>query len=484
MLSTFLFERFNQLGNIRDRVLTWIIERRTTILKIVIILAVLSGSMIMAFGIGRFSYIFAGLAILPIVFLAVEYLLQHFESFPIIILISAAFIPFSLPTGTESRLVISLVATAGFFGIWLMNMITIKKRISLEPSPLNLPILAFMAVTLISLLWSNIFRDALVLTWGSFPFVQAASAFVMIMLPTALLIVSNHIKTKQTLKILIGIMIVAGVIGIPRQYLGIRALPVNTGGLFNMWVILFSAALGLFHEGLTKLQRGLLLALAGIWIFWGAGLNISWIAGWLPGLFGLGIVVWMRSKKLVLLMCIVGIVIVLLNFTSVSNYVSRVIEAETQESGHTRLAAWEVNWRVTKEHWLFGTGPAGYAAYYMSYFPLEGTATHNNYIDILAQVGLVGLSLVLWIFFGLAWIGYKLIMRLRGRRDFFEAAANAALAGTMGCILMMAFGDWLFPFAYTQSIAGFDHAVYSWLFMGTILTIDRLTSQPETATTP
>ena len=175
--------------------------------------------------------------------------------------------------------------------------------------------------------------------------------------------------------------------------------------------------------------------------------------------------------------------VLLINFSAVSNYVSQVIERESQESGETRLAAWAVNWRVTREHWLFGTGPAGYAAYYMSYFPLEGTATHSNYIDIVAQTGLVGLGLVLWIFFGLSWLGYRLSQRLRGRGDFLEAAANAALAGTLGCILMMAFGDWLFPFAYTQSIAGFDYAVYNWIFMGTLLVIARLT-QPKDQPNP
>jgi hypothetical protein len=44
----------------------------------------------------------------------------------------------------------------------------------------------------------------------------------------------------------------------------------------------------------------------------------------------------------------------------------------------------------------------------------------------------------------------------------------------MGCILIMAFGDWLIPFAYTQSIAGFSYEVYSWIFIGTLPVIDQL----------
>ena len=44
----------------------------------------------------------------------------------------------------------------------------------------------------------------------------------------------------------------------------------------------------------------------------------------------------------------------------------------------------------------------------------------------------------------------------------------------------MIIGDWLFPFTYTQTIAGFDYVVYSWLFMGTILVLDRLIqAKPE-----
>ena len=138
-------------------------------------------------------------------------------------------------------------------------------------------------------------------------------------------------------------------------------------------------------------------------------------------------------------------------------------------------AAWEANWRVTGKHLLFGTGPAGYAAYYMSYFPTDAMATHSNYLDILSQNGIVGIVLLLWFFVSLALIGYKLAIRIRGHGDFVESVVNASLAGTVACIVMMAFGDWLFPFAYTQTIAGFDYAVLNWLFMGFILTFDRMT---------
>jgi O-antigen ligase len=144
-------------------------------------------------------------------------------------------------------------------------------------------------------------------------------------------------------------------------------------------------------------------------------------------------------------------------------------------SGQTRLAAWEMNWRVTREHLLFGTGPAGYAVYYMSYFPDQAMATHSNYIDILSQTGIVGFALFAWFFILLAWKGHKLYIRLKGRGDFADALAKAAFAGAIACIVIMGFGDWVVPFTYTQTIAGFDYAAYNWLFMGAIVALDRLT---------
>ena len=215
-----------------------------------------------------------------------------------------------------------------------------------------------------------------------------------------------------------------------------------------------------------------MLILAGSWQIWGFVLHVSWVVGWLPGFAALGVLFFMRSKKLLLVILTFAAIFVSLK---ADYYLGTVFQNEDQESGQTRLAAWEVNWRVTGKHLLFGTGPAGYAAYYMSYFRDEGMATHSNYIDVVAQNGIVGLGFCEWFFLGLAWLGYKLCLRLKGRGDFEEALANAALAGTVASMVAMALGDWLFPFAYTQTIAGFDYAVYSWLLMGTIPVLDRLT---------
>lgn len=408
---------------------------------------------------------------LPLGLIAVQWGLPRFDLAPTVILIAAAFLPISLPTGRESRIVDSLLLTIVYLGNWFLHMIIVEKRLHFKPSPVNKPILIFVIITLLSLVWSIVFRDPLVVIWPSFPVVQIASAIVMIVSPGVLLVTANHVNNTRVFKVMVIVMLIAGTIAVIRRLSSIDLNLVNDGGLFTMWVVGLSASLALFNEKLRWYWRILLLALAGGWVYFRFGMQITWLAGWLSTFAALGIVVFMRSWKLLL-----GVVIALTLVVSLNAeyYLGKVLEDESNESGHTRTAAWEVNWRVTGQHLLLGTGPAGYAVYYMSYFPNDGMATHNNYIDVIAQTGIVGLLTCVWLFFTLAWMGYKLCLRLKGRRDFIEALANAAFAGTIGCIIMMGFGDWLFPFAYTQTIAGFDYTVYSWLFMGVILTLDRL----------
>ena len=138
-----------------------------------------------------------------------------------------------------------------------------------------------------------------------------------------------------------------------------------------------------------------------------------------------------------------------------------------------------MNWIVTSQHLLLGTGPAGYAVYYMSLFPNQAMATHNNYIDIIAETGIIGTFFYIWLMGGLVWQGLKVVQRLRGRQDFKEALAVAAFGGLIGCIVIMAFGDWMLPFAYTQTIAGFNYTIYSWLFIGALLALDNMTKETD-----
>jgi O-antigen ligase len=393
----------------------------------------------------------------------------------LLILFASMFTPFSLPTGTESRLVDGLLVSGVFVAVWVLRMIVVEKRLHLKPTLVNLPVLIFILVTLLSWLWSTIARDPWFYAWESFPIVQLAATVVMILLPAVMLMVGNLIEEKRTLVWLTAMVLIGGTIGLISEISPID-LTINTGGLFSMWVVSFAVAMGLFNKEIHIFWRGVLLLMGGCWLYLGIGPGITWVSGWLPSLIVVGVMLLMRSWKFFLIGLLILMLFVGLNFDHYLN----VMQSEAQESLYTRIDAWQKNWRVTRHHLLLGTGPAGYAVYYVTLFPMEAMATHSNYIDILSQTGLLGILSFIASIIALGVTSVRVVRRLRGRGDFFESFAMATVAGFIGVLVIMGFGDWLFPFAYTQTIAGFDHAVYSWLFLGALLALDSITASFET----
>jgi hypothetical protein len=414
-------------------------------------------------------YVAAGAILLLFGLVAVPFFSRR-EMLPVIILGVALFVPFTVPTGAGSDLALSMVAVILFFGLWLIHSMTVDRRISIKPSRLNKPLIAFMVVTIISVYWSILFRDPFVYVWDKFTLAQIVASLVIIFLPITFMMVDNFIGSTRPLVIMSVLMIIAGFIGLIKNFSGIP-LPVDTRGLFDLWVTGLAVGFVFFIKKMHWSVKVLLLGLAAGWIYWSFIINITWVAGWLPSLIALGILTLRRSWKLVL---VFGIFVIGLFATNYDYYFGKVFESEKEESGYTRLEAWKMNWTITRDHLLFGTGPAGYAVYYMTYFPSDAMATHNNYIDILAQTGVVGTFFCLWFFGGLIIVGFRLCLRLKGRGDFVEALANVSFAGTIACVIIMAFGDWMFPFAYTQTIEGFNYIVYNWLFIGSIMVLDRL----------
>jgi O-antigen ligase len=410
------------------------------------------------------------LALLPFLIIGFFLLIYHFDFGPVALLVTAAFIPVKLPTGTGSPLVASLMLAIGLVVLWILRMMVVDRRLALKPSLANLPALGFMVVTVVSLIWGNVLMDPSVTVPATFIFVQLGATSVMVISPAVTLMVGNVITSERQLKIMVGIMLLIGVIGLAENFLNVNLLTV-IGGLTSAWVVALAFGLALFNDQINRYWKWLLFALVGLWFLWNLVLNINWYAGWLPGLVAVGVISVCRSKRLFLAFLVLVVVYVIIDYTPIMQN----INFKQTNDGDTRLAAWTMNWTVTSQHLLLGTGPAGYAAYYMSLFPNQAMATHNNYIDIIAETGVIGTFFYLWLFGALVWQGFKVLQRLRGRRDFQEALAVSVFAGLIGCIVIMAFGDWMLPFAYTQTIAGFDYTVYSWLFIGALLALDQMT---------
>jgi len=48
-------------------------------------------------------------------------------------------------------------------------------------------------------------------------------------------------------------------------------------------------------------------------------------------------------------------------------------------------------------------------------------------------------------------------------------------------VIAMGLGDWLLPFVYTQTIAGFDYAAYTWILLGAMVSLQRIVKEQAVA---
>lgn len=387
----------------------------------------------------------------------------------VLLLVVATTLSFvSLPTGRESRVPLSMVVAMALVIPWLLSMGWGKPPTRLRPSLINRPLIAFVIVGVLAYLWSLVFRDPLLYIWSSFPVVQLAALTVNSLLPLTMLYVANQITDVKWLKYMVAVVLIVGVASLALFFLAPRIGDLffyrGTRGLFSMWVAAFAYGLALFHKDLKPWQRALLLVFVALLVYRYFVVGRSWVSGWLPLGVACMMLTWLRSRRLFIVLCAIGLLYLALNFDFY--YQNIVVAEEEGGSGTGRVGLWMRNLNHVAQHPLFGMGPAGYAIYNMTYHSEDARSTHNNYFDIIAQTGAIGFTCFIVFLIRLFQTGRQTLRRYAGRGNFEEVFAAVASSGVLGAMVGMMLGDWILPFAYNETIAGFDNAVLSWVMFG------------------
>ena len=105
--------------------------------------------------------------------------------------------------------------------------------------------------------------------------------------------------------------------------------------------------------------------------------------------------------------------------------------------------------------------------------------SHNNYIDLLAQVGIVGTLIFFWWAIETARLGFSL--RNKDLDPFENVFVYSALGGLAGTLVAAFFGDWLLPFIYNIGMEGFRSSVLAWIFLGSLIFIKYQHKKQELA---
>lgn len=388
--------------------------------------------------------------------------LRNLQVGPMLILAAATATEWYISKGITP----ALILTAVFVGIWLTQQIVLNHRLALVKSPVMMPALGFMLVAAISLPWGKAMADPLLVYWPDFGMVQLAQLAVLALSPAALILTANLITTRRDLMLLVCVYLGMTTVGILLEFVHFP-FHLNLRGINSTWAVGLLYGQLLYNKKMPWWNRLAFILIVALWLFVKFLVGITWLSGWLPVVVTVGVLTFFKSRKATLLLLLVAVIFV---FAS-AGWWEEIWGAEEGESGN-RFDKWSFLFahHSTRGHWFLGTGPFGYALYFMTYFPDNSASTHSNYIDIYLQMGVVGCVVFVWLMGALARVGYKL-HTMSIKDPFIAGFAASGLAGLVSVLVAMFFGDWFTPFVLNQGLHGFSWTVNSWIFLGALVAV-------------
>jgi len=407
--------------------------------------------------------------------------------FPLIV-VSSLLIPFAISTGTQTRLNASLLLVIGLIGIWIFEMLAGKREVRLEDAPGVRPLLAFMVVSLLSMGFGQI--QWLPARSASF-FAQAGGLLILLLSPGLFLLTAHRLPDLKSLAWTVWVYLaLAGVFVACLLIPSLQDFAFRTyqravmDSMFWTWLVTLSVSQSLLNRSLAKKWR-VLAGLVGLAAFYYTiVLRQGWTSGWLPSLVSVIVILAATRPKWLVGLGLLAALVLLIQPNLLRDL---FLGGDNEYSLTTRLEAWRILLDISRLNPILGLGPANYYNYTSLYNILGYSVSfnsHNNYIDIAAQIGLAGLACFLWF----AWELWRLILRLRRRvpEGFARAYVYGALGGLAATLTAMMFGDWVLPFVYNVGLEGFRASGLAWMLLGGVLAVDRLTRHlaPEAAAAP
>lgn len=383
------------------------------------------------------------------------------------ILLGAMFVPFVGPSGIN--------ATAGVVAlmlvIWLLKMMMEERQIRLILSRATIPVYIFILISIVAfaigqLPWYVNAQPAPIDT-------QLGGLSIFILSAGAFLLVAHLVHNLRELQIMTWVFIISGIVyvlGRAIEWGYIDRIYNNgyiAGSMFWTWLVVMIFSQIVFNTDLGIRWRFLLGALLLATFYVAIVINYDWKSGWLPPLVAVAAIIAFRFWKPAFFL----VPLVLIPAYYLAN---SLISGENYSWG-TRVDAWAVILDVVKANPLLGLGFGNY--YWITpLFRIRGYAirfnSHNQYLDILAQTGLVGLICFLWIFFEVGRLAWQL--RERVPAGFPRAYVYGVLGGIVGTLVASTLVDWVLPFAYNIGFNGFRASILVWLFLGGLVSLEQI----------
>ncbi|MBA7534954.1 hypothetical protein ES705_27204 [subsurface metagenome] len=384
--------------------------------------------------------------------------------------------------------------------LWKLKMVS-KEEVKITRNPLNLPVLAFMAICALSLFWSVS------------PMVSLLELPLFLAGPILYFIMANNIKSKyQINRLLTTLLIISSLLGIYGifQYNGIdfSFWKANVGrnqvfGLFGnvnyfaeYMIVPLPLAISLFFA--TRNRTHKILLFAGILAMGGSLILTftrgSYLAIGISSTFMFFLYLVSRGKgfikehKKIFIIILAFIILVTFLFvlpnplnksgTVISKIKSRIsISQFTKGSSlKRRIAIWKFTGMIIKDHPILGSGLGTFkynSLNYQAKFFDQGEnrrlypygiadKVHNEYLQLGAEIGILGLGIFLWLIITYFNYGIKLLKRLKDK--YKQGIIIGLMGGAVAVLIDAIFG---FPMHLPATLVLF------WLFIGLIVSLNH-----------
>jgi O-antigen ligase len=406
-------------------------------------------------------------------------LVLTFLRWPFLGIISAALAGMVVPYLGPSGLNVTMVLVGLLLGLWLLEMMVRQRQIQLAPSRTVWPLLSFLIVGAFSFGYGQ-------LPWLTFALhaplgAQLGGLSIIVLSAGTFLLAANQIRDLRWLSRITWAFLAVGGLSVlirsllPSLGLSTRDLFQPVGTVFYIWLVAmaFSQAVfnGNLHRGWRLVLGGLVLATLYVLLV----LKFGDKSGWLSVFICIGTIITARSWR-------AGLVLIPVAALS-ALYLWSGLVAVDEYSISTRFDAWSIMAQIIRISPILGLGFANYY-WYTPLFPIRGYAvsfnSHNNYVDILAQMGLLGLVCFLWLLLEVGLLGWRL--RKHAPTGFAQGYVYGALGGLAGMAVAGMLGDWVLPFFYNVGLNGFRSSMLGWLFLGGLVSLEQIViSQKSTA---
>jgi len=398
------------------------------------------------------------------------------------VILLAAGVFYRTETGLyAAALLLPFVPFKALLGLAVLTLVSfICKRFRFHLSPLLIPLLLFYLVMFYATVTSVSFWDS------------ASELLIPVTGLIYLLVIISLFDSRVKLDNFIFCLAIAGVItagyAVYQYYTGANAVELK-----KEWVDLTSnpeirnRAYAVFENPNLLAQYLILmatLALAAVFnavrlwqrIFFASAAALAAFClvltysrgGWLAFGAALAVFALFKSRILIQVLAAAGIIVYSVMPPAVMHRLSTITSLKDTSNAY-RLDTWHSTLSLIKAHWETGVGLGrkAFARVYYTHMINSNVVphSHNLYLQIISEFGILGLAVFCWLFLGIFQLGLK----LRATGNNFIKNLNAGIMGALAGFLTHSVVDYFLWY--------YKLGILLWLLVAIVLVLEKLAEQ-------